>query len=54
MRREAAQWARRKAQRITPRVTLVTTTMALPAVVLLIAGSLVISSGTDFGAVLNR
>jgi tight adherence protein C len=54
MRREAAQWARRKAQRITPRVTLVTTTMALPAVVLVIAGSLVISSGTDFGAVLNR
>jgi tight adherence protein C len=54
MRRAAAQWARRKAQRTTPKITLVTTVMALPAVLLIMMGALVLNSGADFGAAFNR
>jgi tight adherence protein C len=54
MRRESAQWAKRKAQRVTPRVTLITTVMAMPAMGLLMMGALVFGSDTDFGSVLDR
>ncbi|SEG43582.1 tight adherence protein C [Thermomonospora echinospora] len=54
MRRESAQWAKRKAQRVTPRVTLVTTVMAMPAMGLLMLGALLLGSESDFGNVLDR
>ncbi|GAA2723394.1 type II secretion system F family protein [Actinocorallia aurantiaca] len=49
MRRESAQWARRRAQRMTPRITAATTALTLPAMMLVIVGSLFFSSGLDLG-----
>jgi tight adherence protein C len=46
-RRSAAQNARRRAQRATPRVTLIATTLLLPATILLIAVGLYLSSGVN-------
>ncbi|HEX2314732.1 MAG TPA: type II secretion system F family protein [Thermomonospora sp.] len=54
MRRESAQWAKRKAQRTTPRVTLITTTMAMPAMGLMMLGALLFGSDNDLGSVLDR
>ncbi|MEU6750396.1 type II secretion system F family protein [Spirillospora sp. NPDC046719] len=54
MRRESAQWARRKAQRTTPQVTAVTTALTLPALILVVLGALFYSSGADLGAVLGH
>ncbi|GAA0964220.1 type II secretion system F family protein [Actinocorallia libanotica] len=51
MRRESAQWARRRAQRITPRITAVTTALTLPAMMLVIVGALFFGSGLDLGGV---
>lgn len=44
IRRESAQWARRKAQKITPRITIVTTFMMLPALMLLILSAMFFGS----------
>ncbi len=49
MRRESAQWARRRAQRLTPRITAVTTALTLPAMMLVILGALFYGSGLDLG-----
>ncbi|WP_131741438.1 type II secretion system F family protein [Actinomadura roseirufa] len=51
MRRESAQWARRKAQRTTPQVTAVTTALSLPALIIVVLGALYFSSGADLGAI---
>jgi tight adherence protein C len=45
MRREAAQQARRRAQRIDPQVTMITTFMMVPGMVLLIVGMLWFGTG---------
>ncbi|TDD69422.1 type II secretion system F family protein [Actinomadura rubrisoli] len=50
MRRESAQWARRKAQRTAPQVTAVTTALTLPALIIVVIGALFFSSGADLGA----
>lgn len=47
MRREAAQWAKRKAQRTTPKITAVSMSMTLPALMLVVLGALFL--GTDMG-----
>ncbi|MFC0037861.1 type II secretion system F family protein [Actinomadura rayongensis] len=49
MRRESAQWAKRKAQRTTPQITAVTTALTLPAVMLLVLGGMFFGSGADLG-----
>ncbi|MEV0663667.1 type II secretion system F family protein [Actinomadura luteofluorescens] len=53
MRRQAAQWAKRKAQRNTPRITAVTTTLSLPAIMILVLGSMLFTVGADVVAVLR-
>lgn len=45
MRRESAQWAKRKAQRTTPKITAITMSMTLPALMLVVLGALFIGSG---------
>lgn len=45
MRRESAQWARRKAQRTTPSITAVTTALTLPALMAVVLGALFFGSG---------
>jgi tight adherence protein C len=54
MRRDSAQWAKRKAQRTTPRITAVTTALTLPAVMAIVLGSMLFSSGVDLGGLLGR
>lgn len=49
MRREAGQAARRKAARTTPRVSLILTTVMVPAVLILLAGAMFISQRESFG-----
>jgi tight adherence protein C len=53
MRRTDAQYMRRKAQRLNPRITVITGATLLPAVLILVAGALFIGSGVDFGAILG-
>jgi tight adherence protein C len=48
MRRESAQWAKRKAQKNTPKVTVVTAVLVVPALMLLVVGGLIYGSGIDF------
>jgi tight adherence protein C len=48
MRRESAQWAKRKAQKNTPKVTVVTAVLVMPALMLLIIGGMIYGSGVDF------
>jgi len=45
MRRESAQYAKRKAQKNTPKVTAVTAALVLPAVMLLVVGAMFFGSG---------
>jgi len=47
-RQAAAQEARRRAQRMTPRVTLVAVFLLMPATMMLIVGGLIIGSGVSF------
>jgi tight adherence protein C len=55
MRRHSAQYAKRRAQRTTPRITLVSLTLALPALMVLILGALFFSAsgGDGFGGLLG-
>lgn len=53
MRRADAQYMRRKAQRLNPRVTVVTATTLLPGLLILIVGSMVLGSDVDFGVILG-
>jgi tight adherence protein C len=54
MRRESAQWAKRKAQRTTPRITAVTTALTLPAVMAIVLGSILFGSGADLGGLFRQ
>ncbi|GAA4891733.1 type II secretion system F family protein [Streptomonospora salina] len=51
MRRQDAQYMRRKAQRINPRVTGITAATMLPGLLLLVGGAMILGSGVDFGGV---
>ncbi|GAB3740807.1 type II secretion system F family protein [Nocardiopsis nanhaiensis] len=53
MRRADAQYMRRKAQRLNPRVTIVTATTLLPGLLILIVGSMFLGTEVDFGAILG-
>jgi tight adherence protein C len=50
MRRDSAQRMRRKAARVAPRVTLITSLVLVPGTLLLVLVGLVLGSGVDFGA----
>jgi tight adherence protein C len=49
MRRESAQWAKRKAQRTTPRITAVSAALTLPSIMAIVVGGMFYSSGADLG-----
>ncbi|MBW8484954.1 type II secretion system F family protein [Actinomadura parmotrematis] len=49
MRRDSAQWAKRKAQRTTPKITAVTMGMTLPALMLVVISALWYGSGVGSG-----
>lgn len=51
MRRTYAQWARRKAQKVNPRITIVTLATILPGLLLLIVGAMLLGGQVDFGAI---
>ena len=51
MRREHAQWARRKAQKINPRITIVTMATILPGLIILIIGAMFLGTSANFGNV---
>ena len=53
LRRNSAQWVKRKAQRTAPKITGVTLGMTLPALILLVFGAIYYGSGVDFGGVLG-
>ncbi|WP_017606773.1 type II secretion system F family protein [Nocardiopsis alkaliphila] len=53
MRRADAQYMRRKAQRLNPRVTVVTATTLLPGLLILIVGSMILGNDVDFGVILG-
>lgn len=53
LRRNSAQFAKRKAQRTTPKITGITLGMTLPALILLVFGAIYYGSGVDFGGVLG-
>jgi tight adherence protein C len=53
MRRESAQWAKRKAQRITPQITAVSAALTLPAIMAIVVGGMFYSSGADLGGLLR-
>lgn len=49
MRREAAQWAKRKAQRTAPKITGITLGLTLPALMLVVMGAVYYGSGVGAG-----
>ncbi|MDL4772212.1 MULTISPECIES: type II secretion system F family protein [Thermomonosporaceae] len=51
MRRESAQFARRRAQRVEPRLTLVTAFVIMPAVLILLVGALAFGSAKELSNV---
>lgn len=53
MRRESAQWAKRKAQRITPRITAVSASLTLPAIMAVVVGGMFYSTGADLGGLFH-
>ncbi|CAL9420676.1 hypothetical protein SUDANB121_01862 [Nocardiopsis dassonvillei] len=53
MRRADAQYMRRKAQRLNPRVTMITAVTLLPGLLLLIVGSMFLGTEVDLGAILG-
>lgn len=53
MRRADAQYMRRKAQRMNPRVTMVTAVTLLPGLLLLIVGSMFLGTEVDLGTILG-
>lgn len=53
MRRADAQYMRRKAQRMNPRVTMVTAVTLLPGLLLLIVGSMFLGTEVDLGVILG-
>ncbi|WP_017569976.1 type II secretion system F family protein [Nocardiopsis halotolerans] len=53
MRRADAQYMRRKAQRMNPRVTMVTAVTLLPGLLILIVGSMFLGTEVDLGVILG-
>lgn len=53
MRRSYAQWARRKAQKINPRITLITLGTILPGMLLLVVGAMFLGGQVNFGSLLG-
>ncbi|MCY9782498.1 type II secretion system F family protein [Nocardiopsis sp. EMB25] len=53
MRRADAQYMRRKAQRMNPRVTLVTAVTLLPGLLILVVGSMFLGTEVNIGAILG-
>ncbi|WP_018655765.1 type II secretion system F family protein [Actinomadura flavalba] len=53
MRRESAQWAKRKAQRANPKITAITMAMTLPALMLVVLGALYFGSGVSSSGLLG-
>jgi tight adherence protein C len=53
MRRESAQWAKRKAQRITPRITAVSASLTLPAIMAVVVGGMFYTTGADIGGLFH-
>ncbi|MFY7067329.1 type II secretion system F family protein [Nocardiopsis changdeensis] len=53
MRRADAQYMRRKAQRLNPRVTMITAVTLLPGLLLLIVGSMFLGTEVDLGTILG-
>ena len=53
MRRADAQYMRRKAQRLNPRVTMVTAVTLLPGLLILVVGSMFIGTEVDLGVILG-
>lgn len=54
MRRTSAQWAKRKAQRTTPKITAVTMALTLPALMLIVLGALYYGSGAGTGGLFGN
>jgi tight adherence protein C len=54
MRRESAQWAKRKAQRATPRITMVTTALSLPALMIVVLTAMFYGSGVSIGGLFGN
>ena len=54
MRRESAHWAKRKAQRATPRITMVTTALSLPALMLVVLTAMFYGSGVSIGGLFGN
>ncbi|MBO2463765.1 type II secretion system F family protein [Actinomadura violacea] len=54
MRRTSAQWAKRKAQRTTPKITAVTMGLTLPALMLIVLGALFYGSGAGTGGLFGN
>lgn len=50
MRKSYAQWARRTAQKVNPRITLITLATILPALLMLVVGSMFLGGQVNFGA----
>lgn len=53
LRRNSAQWAKRKAQRATPKITGITMGFTLPAQILIVITAMFYGSGVNFGGVLG-
>lgn len=53
MRREAAQGARRRAARVTPRVSLIMTIVMVPGVMILLMGAIFVSQRDSFSGILS-
>lgn len=54
MRRDSAQWAKRKAQRATPKITVVTTVLSLPALMVVVLGAMFYGSGVSSGGLFGN
>ncbi|MEU4827532.1 type II secretion system F family protein [Actinomadura sp. NPDC023710] len=54
LRRTSAQWAKRKAQRTTPKITAVTMALTLPALMLIVLGALFYGSGASTGGIFGN
>ena len=54
IRREAAQWARRRAQKVNPRITMVTLATIVPGLLLLVIGAMVFGINADLGVLFGK
>jgi tight adherence protein C len=54
LRRDSAQWAKRKAQRATPKITAITMAVTLPALMMVVLGALFIGAGVGSSGILGN